>query len=149
MRKQIKNSDYTCDECGNIYNKHGRVKQIDCNNQVKIIHHDGSAKRYTASRLVYEAFVKEVPKNHYVLRVVGKSNSLCNLRLVDFNEKQHFVSKKRLKRGVGLYRNGELIDFWKSAKECALKNSYDQKQIRNYCNNKVKNRNFDFRWLDY
>lgn len=106
-------------------------------------------RNYRAKNLIAKYFIKEFKKNDVVIQKNGDifDCRVENLKVVP--RKAHSKRKCGLGRAkkVGLYQNGKLVKTWDSTRRCAKDLFCCYRTISKICNEKVKDKLFDVRWL--
>lgn len=111
---------------------------------------NGKLVSRSVGKMVYEAFVGKIPDGYviYHRNRVPEDCSLINLEVCKNNEFQKRYGKKRAKTIVMVNKDGEIVDIFSDAYECAKKLFYSDKTIRRRCNGLFENSigDFDIAW---
>lgn len=122
---------------------------------IKLITPDGRRKESTIIRIVAETFLGPCPIGHVAYHINGlqSDNSLRNISYIsrrEFAKKTGAESKRR--PVVKMDKNGEAIEFYRSARAAGKANYLSYQAILNRCNNKVKDPflldGYNYQWDD-
>lgn len=108
------------------------------------------SKEYIASRLVANAFIKQLVKGDIVFH---KNGILCdnyykNLLIVDRKYCGLSTGHISQSRAVVEVKNNEILRRWRSARQAAKELFINRQTVSDYCNNKVKKKMFNLMWED-
>lgn len=98
-------------------------------------------KEYIVARLVYSAFYGPIKDGYNVIHKNGVQTDayISNLELLSKQQLgNRFGGNSKSMTVVKIDQNGEIVDFYKSARECARKNYMSYQTIIDRCNGKVK-----------
>lgn len=102
---------------------------------------DRKKKEIPVHSLVGQAFLREPKKNEVLYHINGliKDNWASNLEWIDRRKLGQLTGPQSRKKGVvKIDSNGEMIDFYSSARQAAKANFMSYQTIIDRCNNKVK-----------
>lgn len=159
----------TFTECGNgLYSisNYGRVK----NNKRNVIVHPsvnirgtccfttcikGERKQHSVARAVYTLFNGDIPDGYkvYHRNGINTDNSSVNLIISkDHAKQQRKVMERSARSVVQIDENGEIVQFFKSARECAERQHMAVETIRMRCRGAMKKAfccdGFEYAWDD-
>ena len=98
-------------------------------------------KEYTASRLIYSAFHGPIKEGYSVVHKNGAKSDLyiSNLELLSKTQLgNRYGGDSRRMTVVKIDSNGEVVEFYKSARECARQNYMSYQTVIDRCNGLVK-----------
>lgn len=146
---------YFATESGRIFrhSKNGKHRELKGyqkrTNYVVKLTIDDKTKEHAFNRIIWQTFNGEIPKGYVVDRKIKnlRNNQLSNLECVSrakSGERTGGMSKS--KPVEMLDENGEVIDWWKSARKAAIDLHCSYQTIMDICNKKVKKPMFNIRW---
>lgn len=149
-------SKYYATKSGKIFNvyKSGNKRELKGYRRanvycVKLTDTSGHCKELMFNRIIWETFKGPIPNGYIVTRKTSvlTENSLQNLRVV--SKKQHGAKtgpKSRSKEVVLLNDDGEIVNFWTSARKAAKDLFVSHQTVNDVCNGKVQKPLINVRW---
>jgi hypothetical protein len=133
--------------------KNGKVKILtgtpkDHRGTISIVVKLGN-KNYQAKNLMAKLFIKEYKDGDVVLlrdRNI-RNYAVDNLIVIDKGLYAKRTGAMSRSQPVGLFENGKMIRKWSSARKAAKSLYCSYQMVMNYCNEKVKDKEFDVRWI--
>ena len=102
---------------------------------------DGKAKEVTLIQIVARTFLGEPPKGYIPYHKNGcqSDNYVNNIAYISRKERGRKTGPQSRKQSVAkINSNGEIVDFYSSARECARQNYISRQAITDRCNGKCK-----------
>lgn len=116
---------------------------------------DGKKKEIFVHKLVAEAFLRKPKKGEVIYHVNGlkQDNYSTNLKYIDRKKLGKMTGAQSRRKGVvKINSNGEMVDFYSSARQAARKNFMSYQTLIDRCNRKVKSAlapdGFAYAWED-
>ena len=147
---------YYANELGEFYSQQegrkmrklrGSVKEYTGHRYMTI---NVGGKEMIAKNVIAELFIDYYDKNKNYTMLIDNSDprNVCvdNIYVVPNSEKRKEALKKRSKR-VGLYKNNRLVNTFESTRKASKELYIDHSMVSKICNNKVKNKTYDLRWI--
>lgn len=102
---------------------------------------ENKVRKYSISGLVARTFIGPCKKGYIAIHKNGimSDNKVSNLMYVEFRKCQHMSVGKRKKAVVKISPDGEIVEYYNSANECAEKNSFSSSGINDRCRGRYKN----------
>lgn len=144
-------SKYYATKHGKIFRvfKNGKKRELKGYKKANVYCVKLSNKEFLFNRVIWETFKGSIPDGYVVVRKTSvlTENSLENLRLV--SKKQHGAKtgpRSRSKEVVLTNDNGEIINFWPSARKAAKDLFVSHQTVNDVCNGKIQKTLINVRW---
>ena len=106
-------------------------------------------KELSVKNLVAYNFIPGTSRNDVIYHKDGNIFNCAADNLIVVSRKKHMASIAGTGRAkkIGLFENGQLIKTWSSARKCSREIFVSTSGITAICNNKVKGKLVDVRWI--
>lgn len=145
------NGKYMISNCGNVKRiyKSGKSRLLNpyikktSNNKRYVVHLaiDGKTKEVQIISLVASHFIGKKPDGYIPIHINGvqSDNFVNNIKYVTLKENGLLTGRNSRRRPVvKIDSNGEFVEFYSSARECARNNYMSYQTVIDRCNGKVK-----------
>lgn len=106
-------------------------------------------KQYVVKNLMAQLFIREWKKGDVVIQKDNNPKNCAVSNLIVIPKEVYAVRTGPMSRSqpVGLFEDGKLVRKWRSARKAGQALYCSYQTINDYCNGKVKNKEYDVRWI--